>query len=285
MSGNVPVPPPFGAPPPGRASGEPEPTAMMPPMSGSNGWPGQPPAVPVGQSASGQGQWSPVAADAQAWPPAGPTQQPVAAQGSAAASRSVPGTAARPSGGSEHPPPARNRLEWPWILFILVDIALVAIAIFMIVSAVGAGGDNSPDPQASEAPLAGSTPTTPTGSASTGSVVAETFATPSRNIACEMSTESVTCTIAQLNSPPAEVSSCNGTVGYKVTLTADGPVLPCVPSAEQPGAAGPSVTELAYDQSRTAGNYECTSTKNGVTCRDTTTQAGFTVSKAGIKTT
>ncbi|MGO3485365.1 MAG: hypothetical protein ACTINV_14870 [Cellulosimicrobium funkei] len=115
--------------------------------------------------------------------------------------------------------------------------------------------------------------------------MSETFASESRNITCEVTDVSATCVIAQLGTQPAPVDGCDGTVGYKVVLDADGSVdQPCVPAAEQPQPAPGDTAILDYGTSKTVGPFTCDSAETGMTCRDDATGKGFTIARAGIRT-
>ncbi|WP_454044302.1 hypothetical protein [Cellulosimicrobium sp. Marseille-Q8652] len=143
----------------------------------------------------------------------------------------------------------------------------------------GGGADDPADPGA--APSAGTTQDAePTTQAPT---VTETFASETRNIACEMTDVGVTCSIAELATQPAPVAGCDGSVGYRVVLDDAGVNQPCVPAAEQPQPAAADVEVLPYGESKTVGGFTCDSENTGVTCRDDATGKGFTVAKAGIR--
>jgi hypothetical protein len=110
------------------------------------------------------------------------------------------------------------------------------------------------------------------------------FASPTGNITCEITAAEASCGIAQLTQQPAPVAGCDGTVGYRVTLSAEtGEVaLPCVPSDQQPRAAAPGATLLAYGDSVTKGQFTCTSTEQGMSCQVSPSERGFTIARAGI---
>jgi len=110
------------------------------------------------------------------------------------------------------------------------------------------------------------------------------FASPSGNIMCEITTADVTCSIATLNQQPAPVDTCDGTVGYRVTITGGtGDVaLPCVPSSRQPQPARADLPRIPYGQSVTEGPYTCASDETGMHCKDEKSGKGFSIAKAGI---
>ncbi|WP_144425622.1 hypothetical protein [Cellulosimicrobium cellulans] len=216
---------------------------------------------------------------------------------SLAASAASPGAAAGAgsSGATPRPPAGRggsnggggrrsDRLSPGWIAFIVVDALLVIGAIVFAISLLGGGGDDDPAGGATPPPSATATegteeapPAEPT--------VSETFASESLNITCEVTDLSATCVIAQLGTQPAPVAGCDGTVGYKVVLGADGSVeQPCVPAAEQPQPAPGGTAVLDYGTSKTVGPFTCDSAETGMTCRDDATGKGFTIARAGIRT-
>lgn len=238
---------------------------------------------------------------AQPYPPAGPyaaapqaaQQYPPAAYPQAAGYAPADGTpgyaqaepAYAEAAYGEPPAPARKRLSPGWIAFIALDVVLVVALVVFAVNMLGGRGNAD---QADDGPTAASTQdVTPTDEATPAppEVLAE-FASPSGNIVCAITSADVTCSIAQLNQQPAPVEGCEGTVGYRVTLSAEtGEVsLPCVPADAQPKPAEPSTQKLEYTQSVTQGQFTCTSADTGMSCKDDTTGKGFSIAKAGIGT-
>ena len=250
----------------------------------------------AGPYAGGTAAYEPTAqpAYAAATPPAQqPAYHPPASAAPAAAAprassggtgaASGPSTGRRDGRGGDGGGRGSNRLGAGWIAFIVVDALLVLGAIVFAISLLG-GGDEEPLGGASTSPAATATdgaeepaPAEPT--------VSETFASESRNITCEVTDVSATCVIAQLGTQPAPVDGCDGTVGYKVVLDADGSVdQPCVPAAEQPQPAPGDTAILDYGTSKTVGPFTCDSAETGMTCRDDATGKGFTIARAGIRT-
>ena len=105
------------------------------------------------------------------------------------------------------------------------------------------------------------------------------FALPSGNIACELSAEGATCTIANSSATPPVDATCPGVIGLVLTVDKDGAATPCVEGAA-PGAAAAGTAVLEYGQSKTVGDYTCTSSSTGVTCKNDKTSAGFKLAKA-----
>ncbi|MBD8080597.1 hypothetical protein [Cellulosimicrobium arenosum] len=222
-----------------------------------------------------------------------PAYHPPAAAGAPSAEsvqRREPTTPASPpsggagsgSGGRSGGRRGRRGLGAGWIAFIVIDVLLVVGAVLFALSLAGGDDDPQGTTQSSAPPSAAATddesaePAEPT--------VSETFASESRNITCEMTDLGVTCSIATLASQPAPVDGCDGSIGFRATLDADGVDQPCVPASEQPGPADESVALLDYGTSKTVGDYTCDSEDTGMTCRDDTTGTGFVIARAGIST-
>jgi hypothetical protein len=99
--------------------------------------------------------------------------------------------------------------------------------------------------------------------------------TPSKNIGCAISTDQVRCDIAErawaVAAPPA---GCELDYGNGLSLR-DGPAE--ITCAGDTVLGGP--TTITYDHSVTAGDFLCLVNKAGVTCRNTATGHGFTLSR------
>lgn len=113
----------------------------------------------------------------------------------------------------------------------------------------------------------------------TGTPGAE-FASPSRNIACTLGSDAVTCTIAEFSYPAPQVEGCDGDVGHALTLTADGARWDCV-EGDPPGPAAADVEVLPYGGSVTVASFTCTSAESGVTCREAESGHSFTLARGG----
>lgn len=179
--------------------------------------------------------------------------------------------------------PARGRrgLGPGLTVFLVVDILLV-LAVLVALAAFLSGGERDPaagaDPEASSTAPAdpGAEPEeTPTGEVTPGA-----FASPSGNIACEITDVAATCTIADSTAEPVAVENCAGTAGQVLTVTAEGVTTPCVQGA-LPGPAAPGTPVLEYGESTTSGNFTCESERSGMTCRYDPTGAGFSLARAG----
>ncbi|WP_407318441.1 hypothetical protein UQW22_17385 [Isoptericola halotolerans] len=203
-------------------------------------------------------------------PPTGTAQAPAAA-----------GSAKRPS----------RRLSPGWIVFIVVDVILIVVAVTFAINMLGGSdvptvADAEPDAVATQDAQDGAEGegAEEEPAADPGASVAE-FASPSRNISCEVFENQVSCAIAELNQQPAPVEGCDGTTGYVVTLGGDGEVaLPCVPGADKPTAAAGGLDELPYGESTTEGDFTCTSEQDGMYCQHDPSGKGFSLARAGVGT-
>lgn len=171
-------------------------------------------------------------------------------------------------------------------IFLAVDVVLVLGLVVAAIVVLGGGPDDetrvaSPSSGASQPAADGAS-----GAATDGATSSEpqSFASPTGNIACTMSADGVTCTIAnkQFEVPAAE--GCTGTTGHTIVLNeSDGLTTPCV-EGPAPAAAGADVPVLDYGQSQTVGAYTCTSASNGMSCVVDETGEGFRVATAALTT-
>jgi len=171
-------------------------------------------------------------------------------------------------------------------IFLAVDVVLVLVLVVAAIAVLGGGdggGTTTADPSApaSQAATGGATDGASSGATSD---TATSFASPTGNIACTMSPDGVTCTIAnkQFTVPASE--GCTGTTGNTIVLnTADGVTTPCV-EGPAPAPASADTPVLEYGQTQTVGPYTCTSASNGMSCVVDETGAGFRVATAALTT-
>jgi len=171
------------------------------------------------------------------------------------------------------------------VAFIAADAVLVAgfvvfLVVFLAGSFGGQAGDAGTAGSAASTPSSSGTSPQPSGGAAGGST--QVFALPSGNIACEITTDAASCTIANTSAVPPADASCTGSIGHTLTVTADGAKMPCVEGA-LPGVAAKDTKILDYGQSTTVGAFTCTSSSTGVTCKHDPTGKGFQLAKAGAK--
>ncbi|WP_130414206.1 DUF6636 domain-containing protein [Xylanimonas ulmi] len=190
---------------------------------------------------------------------------------------------AAPAGAGEATAP-RRRVSAGWVVSIVLAVVLVALGGMFAWSLLQG---SSPDAGADGAATGASEEPSDAASddaADAGPALA-TFASPTGNITCEISADAATCSIAQLAQQPAPSDTCDGTVGNRVSVTAQGAILtPCVPTAQQPQPAPADMSKLDYGQSVTQGQFTCTSERTGMQCRDDKTGKGFSLARAGIGT-
>ncbi|NKY39386.1 hypothetical protein [Cellulomonas septica] len=152
---------------------------------------------------------------------------------------------------------------------VIVDAVLVVafLVLLVVTLATRSGGDGETASTAS-----------PTTSASASSAPADEFRLPSGNIACAMSGDGVTCTIASYTYAPPEVPGCTGDTGHVLTLGADGVAFACE-EGPAPTVAGSDVRTLEYGSETRVDGYTCKSGTDGVTCTDAD-GVGFRLARA-----
>lgn len=243
----------------------------------------QPSSSPPPSSAGAA--WSAAAAPA---PPMGPVPGPRPA--GPATVIGVPVLAARP------PVPARSsRRRWlPLVALIAAAVLGAGIALAAVLLLNGRGTPAvvaGPSPTAAPVPSTGST--SPTSDPADDAIDAETdprfgtgealFATPSRNIACRMASDEVRCDVLENNwSVPPTPLDCQLDYGSGVVLSGSGPAeLLCAGDT----LADPSLTVLEYGESVRYDGVVCESKEIGLSCDDSGTGHGFTVSRADYELT
>jgi len=164
--------------------------------------------------------------------------------------------------------------------FVVVDLILVLSFFALLVMALtGAGGSaTTASPAPSEVAEASPEASAPEAPADAETLAA--FVLPSGNIWCAMTQTSATCTVLRFTfTPPAVPEGCTGTVGNVLTLSVDGPSLPC--QTGDPAAPPEGAPVLEYGQASTVGELTCHSSTNGATCRHNPTGSGFSVARGG----
>ncbi|MGC5168586.1 hypothetical protein [Luteimicrobium sp. DT211] len=247
--------------------------------------PGQTPASPDPQATqvAAQGPVPPPPVPTAAVRPSSAPQAPAFTAPTPGPSAPVPEPVAYPAAAPREPASAAPRSSGGRLggieprVAVLGGVVGVLVVVAVVLGFTLFGGSGSP----ATTPSAGA-------SASAGAgeqpVVTERFAAPSRNISCTMTATEARCSIAQLTTKPAPVDGCDGTVGYVVTLGADGAVdTPCVAAQDQPRAASSKLETLAYGKSVTMGKLTCSSSETGVECRTKGTGKGFSIARVGVR--
>jgi hypothetical protein len=147
-----------------------------------------------------------------------------------------------------------------WLpILVAVDAFLVAAVLVTVLLVVHPSGPIA------QAPGGTATAGQTGASAPSASPGVPQFQLPSGNIACDMTTDNVTCTIADKTFTAPPDAGCSGDAGHTIVLTANGVAVPCV-QGPRPTAAATAVPTLNYGGTTTVGQYTCTSATNGVTC-------------------
>lgn len=211
-----------------------------------------------------------------------------------------------PQSSSPPPPPPptpaqkKSTLSGPILFLIGFDVILVVIAIMVGINTFGTpkasnpaassqSQESAPEPptEAAPDPEASANEEEPDGEETPEDELTgvQMFASPSGNISCEISALGARCTIADLTqTPQVDVGGCEGTIGQVVILGAQGTEIPCVAEQDGPNQAESDYRKLEYGQDVWVNNYRCQSEQDGVTCTDTTTNRGFSLARAGVKT-
>ncbi|MFV8052523.1 hypothetical protein [Mycobacterium sp. 48b] len=102
------------------------------------------------------------------------------------------------------------------------------------------------------------------------------FTSPSGNVRCQLDTTTARCDIAERSwAPPLRPASCAFDYGHGITLS-QGRAAEFICAG---GTAPNAGAQLGDRDSITAGALRCESAATGITCRDTKTQHGFTLSQ------
>ena len=164
---------------------------------------------------------------------------------------------------------------------LLLVVFLVMLVVFVVGSIGGPSGAKQASTVASSAASTSAATSAAPSSASTGQDTVR-FALPSGNISCVITPDAATCTIASSTATPPVDAKCSGVIGLKLVVTAKGATMPCV-TGTPPGVAPADTPVLEYGQSKTAGDFTCTSNSTGVTCRHNPSGKGFKLARAGAE--
>ena len=166
--------------------------------------------------------------------------------------------------------------------FVVVDALLLAAFLVMLVvfvsQSLGGSSDSAVEP-VSPAVASGVAASAAPSSTSAGEDTVK-FSLPSGNISCEITPDAATCTIANSSATPPVDAKCSGVIGVKLTVTAKGASMPCVKGAP-PGVAPAGTPVLEYGQSKSAGDFTCSSSSTGVKCLHVPSGKGFKLARAG----
>lgn len=186
-------------------------------------------------------------------------------------------------------------------------VSLVAQALLVLILVAGCGSDEGRDkasavgaadtatsttPPDAPATTATPPPTAPTTTAvvaatpsstrpatttTTGRALSlEGFQTPTYNIACSQSADKVRCDIAERSwTPPPKPSSCDLDWGNGLYLDETGAGVVCAGDTN----LDRTLPVLAYGETSRAGDIDCTSRQDGLTCTNRRSRHGFFLSR------
>ncbi len=172
-----------------------------------------------------------------------------------------------------------------------IAIAAIAVAAFAAVTILRGGGAGSGTGSTTNPLTPSATDSTATGAADTAppprtavtrTPDARSFTSPSRNIGCMIDASGVRCDIQQRYwDPPRRPRDCPPATGYGQGITlSPGRRAEFVCAGDTAFGGG---EPLAYGQSITSGDLECTSSESGMTCTDTRSGNGFSLSREGYE--
>ncbi|XVV11532.1 DUF6636 domain-containing protein [Actinoplanes sp. CA-131856] len=108
-------------------------------------------------------------------------------------------------------------------------------------------------------------------------VAEATFQSPSKNIVCALTTDSVRCDILDKNwSPPPQPEDCRQAWGNGMYLESGKAGFTCAGDT----LAGAATQTLEYGEALRAGSIRCDSTAQALTCEDTKSNHGFGLARA-----
>ena len=138
----------------------------------------------------------------------------------------------------------------------------------------GAGGDAGQDDQESTQAEAVQVPD--------GALDLAGFVMPSGNIWCQLGDSEAQCVIESFNFSAPSLPDCSDEVAGHVWQVSADQAGPVCPGDAVPGAPD-DLTELAYGDATTVGDFLCESTRDGVTCRAISTGHGFEIARDGTR--
>ncbi len=152
------------------------------------------------------------------------------------------------------------RLSTGMKVFLGIDVILVATFLVLLVVGLGGGADDKAAADDETATTVGQVASEPSADAVEADPVS--FTLPSGNIACDMTVDGVTCSIASAGFAPT--AECSDAQEQVFVVDANGVSEPCADSPDR--SAANAGAELDYGSVETVGAYTCTSATDGVTC-------------------
>ena len=141
-------------------------------------------------------------------------------------------------------------------------------------SSAGTAAEQAAHPTAG--PILPSGPALPT---STTTYSYQYVDTPSKNISCILSNEGVGCSILERNYASSGMQDCPDRE-FSIVALAGRTEVRC--GEEDLGQPGDTFHTLEYGETTTFSDYACTSQSKGMTCWNTITGRGFTISRKSL---
>ena len=232
-----------------------------------------------------------------------PQTMVLGASSAAPATASAPGTTAPPASGtaSAAPAPPLNRpaprssshagLMTALVVVLILVVAAAGVFGGMLLANRGRQSDTTSASAATAAPSssAGTAaeqaapptggPILPSGPALPTSTTTYSYQyvdTPSKNISCILSNEGVGCSILERNYASSGMQDCPDRE-FSIVALAGRTEVRC--GEEYLGQPGDTFHTLQYGETTTFSDYACTSQSKGMTCWNTITGRGFTISR------
>lgn len=154
-------------------------------------------------------------------------------------------------------------------------------ALLVLTATACSRGTTPPAAAPSTTPPVATTAVAPTTAPPTTVAPGETrsFLSPTKNIGCAIDATTAGCDIREKTwTPPPKPSSCEFDWGFGMYVRVGPPAVVSIACASDT-VYDTQAPVLAYGQSLRAGQLQCTSGTDGITCKDLTSGKGFRVSR------
>ena len=193
-------------------------------------------------------------------------------------SGTVPAASAAPAPPLDHPAPRSSShagLMTALVVVLILVVATAGVLGGMLLANRGRQSDTTSASAATAAPgpILPSGPALPT---STTTYSYQYVDTPSKNISCVLSNEGVGCSILERSYASSGMQDCPDRE-FSIVALAGRTEVRC--GEEYLGQPGDTFHTLQYGETTTFSDYACTSQSKGMTCWNTITGRGFTISR------
>ena len=212
-------------------------------------------------------------------------------------SGTVPAASAAPAPPLDHPAPRSSShagLMTALVVVLILVVATAGVLGGMLLANRGRQSDTTSASAATAAPSSSegtaaeqaapptAGPILPSGPAlptSTTTYSYQYVEAPSKNISCVLSNEGVGCSILERDYASSGMQDCSDRE-FSIVVLANRTEVRC--GEEYLGKPGDTFHTLQYEQTTTFSDYACTSQTRGMTCWNTTTGRGFTISRKSL---